>query len=157
MLFDLTALLVGLTEMMDVRLIKTLQRWPSRVLSCFPCRGLEGRCATRRPVSGLRLHGFPKTRRSASGSTALMGNRMGGLIVALPRKEWGGSEGCSLPVSGSTPLMPSLCTVILHLSDTVHRVGFLALSSEAGHPHRPLIWGTWWGGASPVQSDPSFA
>ena len=97
MLFDLTALLVGLTEMMDVRLIKTLQRWPSRVLSCFPCRGLEGRCATRCPVSGLRLHSFPKTRCSASGSTTLIGNRMGGLIVALPRKEWGGSEGCSLP------------------------------------------------------------
>ena len=82
---------------------------------------------------------------------------MGGLIVALPRKEWGGSEGCSLPVSGSTPLMPSLCTVILHLSDAVHQVGFLAPFSEAGHPHRPLIWGTWWGGAGPVQSDLSFA
>ena len=36
-------------------------------------------------------------------------------------------------------------------------MGFLAPFSEAGHPHRPLIWGTWWGGAGPVQSDLSFA
>ena len=54
-------------------------------------------------------------------------------------------------------MMPSLCTVILHLLDAVHRVGFLAPFSEAGLPRRPLILGTWRGGASPVQSDPSLA
>ena len=92
------------------------------------------------------------------------------LLHHLDRKlNWGSRRWCfhkrsgavlraaACQAGGNTPVMPSLCTVILHLLDAVHRVGFLAPFSEAGLPRRPLILGTWRGGASPVQSDPSLA